>query len=110
MTGSLVRLHEERGQLLERIAHQRATLARDLMPVHSALSKADRAVAVARSGLQYVKAHPLPVVLAVAAVAIVRPRGVWRLLGRGLVVWRTWRAVQGWMASPLARQMARRYF
>jgi len=110
MSSSLVELHQQRGHLVERMAHQRDTLARQLVPVQSALATTDRAVAAARSGVQYAREHPLPVALAVAAITLIRPRGVLRLLGRGLVVWRSWRALQRWVPRPLLRQIWQRYF
>lgn len=113
MSSSLVELHQQRGQLLERIAHQRATLARQLAPVQGALATADRAAAVARSGVQYAQEHPLPVALVAAAiaaaVAVLRPAGALRWLGRGVVLWRGWRTMKRWVPSPLLRQIWQRY-
>ena len=114
MTPSLANLLHQRGQLVERIAHQRATLARELGPVQSVLNTADRATAAAREGVQYLKENPLPVVLTVTALVLLRPRRAWRWLGRGLLVWRSWRALTAWVPPSLLqqamRQAMRRYF
>lgn len=113
MRTGLAELHHQRGQLVERIAHQRATLARQMGPVQSALNTADRATAAARSGVQYAKEHPAAVAVAVAALALLRPRRAWRLLSRGIVVWRSWRALRPWVPQTLptlVSQLLRRYF
>lgn len=104
----------KRGQLVERIAHQRATLAREWGPVQSVLNTAHRATVTAREGVQYLKEHPLLVVLTVTALVLLRPRRAWRWLGRSLLVWRSWRALTAWVPPSLLqqvmRQAMRRYF
>lgn len=117
MNNSLADLKLKRGQLVERIAHQRADLARDLAPVRSAAQSVDRAQTVARSGVDYLKQHPLFLVLGLSALVVVRPARVIRLAGQGVVAWRSWRNLRAWMPSPvmqniisrLATRLANRY-
>lgn len=98
MTNELQLLAQKRGRLLERIAHQRGTLSAQFVPVQRAVDKADRAVATARSFWQYVRIHRAAIVLIAGAVGsvfvLVKPRRSLRLLRRGFVLWRSWRAMQ----------------
>lgn len=84
----------KRGRLQERIAAQRATLKAQVVPIAGALATADRAVAVGRAGIAYVRTHPLQVGVAFALLAILRPRRVWRWSRRAFVVWGTWRKLR----------------
>ncbi len=108
VNNSLADLKLKRGQLVERIAHQRADLARDLAPVRSAAKSADRARSAVRSGVDYLKQHPLFLGLAVSALVVVRPKRVLRLAGQGLVAWRSWRNLQAWVPSPLVQNIVNR--
>lgn len=114
MNNSFADLQLKRGQLVERMAHQRADLSRDLAPVTSALATADRARLAVRSGMTYLRQHPLVMVAALTGLAILRPGRVVRLAGHGLAVWRNWRNVQAWVPPPvlqhLMNRLARRYF
>ena len=91
-------LAEQRGRLLERIAQQRGVLQLHWEPVQRAASKGDRALAAARDAQRYAQAHraAITLVLAVACSVIVvaKPRRSFRLFKRGLLLWRSWRAVQ----------------
>ena len=91
-------LAEQRGRLLERIAQQRAQLQIQWVPVQRAASKGDRALAAARDAQRYVQAHraALTLVLGVtcAVLVLVKPGRSFRLLKRGFLLWRGWRAVQ----------------
>ena len=104
MSGGLPDLQRQRAQLLERIAFQRANLSREVAPVQSALNVVDRATQAAHNGLLYLKAHPLPVALVVSALVLVRPRRVWGLLGKGMVLWRGWRSLQTFVPPAVQRQ------
>ena len=87
-------LHLRRGRLLERIANQRATLAKDAQPVRSALYTADRLLAIVCVGVDQVKRHPGLAALAVAVFFIARPRRIWRWSKRAFFAWQTWRTVR----------------
>lgn len=101
MNKSLVELHQQRGQLLERIASQRVRLARQLVPLQNASEASSRVFALLRDGVQYLKSHPLPVVLAIAALVLLKPRRAWRWLQGGLLLWRRWRVLRAWLPTSL---------
>lgn len=94
MNQRLIELHLKRGQLLERIAMQRYTLAHQLVPVRIALDATDRAIGLARESARFVRQHPAGVTALVAATVVLRPRFVWRWLRRGFIVWRSWQALR----------------
>ncbi len=79
-----------RGRLLERIATQRATFARAMAPVESALATTDRVVERVRGGIATVRAHPGIAVVAAAALFILKTRRTLRWARRGLIAWRAW--------------------
>ena len=108
VNNSLADLKLKRGQLVERIAHQRADLVRDLAPVRSAAKSVDRARTVARSGVDYLKQHPLFLVLGLSTLVVLRPARVIRLAGQGLVAWRSWRNLRAWVPSPLVQSIVNR--
>lgn len=89
-----IELALKRGQLQERIAQQRATIATQMRPVAAALATADRAIAVGRTGIAYVKRHPMQLGLALAALVILRPRRVWRWGRRAFLAWGVWRKLR----------------
>ncbi len=89
-----VELALKRGRLQERIAAQRATLAAQVVPIAGALATADRAVALGRSGMAYIRTHPLQVGAAFALLAILRPRRVWRWSRRAFVAWGAWQKLR----------------
>lgn len=101
MSKNLIELHQQRGRLLERVASERTTLARQLLPLQAASDTGSRVVALLRGGVQYLKSHPLPVTLAILALILLKPRRAWRWAGRGLFLWRGWRALRAWLPASL---------
>jgi hypothetical protein len=90
---SLEDLQRERGQLLERIAHQRSALASAWAPVQDAEQLGTRVLGLTQALLQRVRENPIPVAVAVAALLVWRPKGVLRWARRGFWLWRrrdTW--------------------
>ena len=83
-----------RGQLIERIATQRAALATHSRPLRQALETTDRALAATRSGADYLRQHPAYVAAAVALLVVVKPRRAWRWAKRGFVAWRLWQSLR----------------
>jgi hypothetical protein len=74
----------------EWIAH-----ARGLTPVFGAADQV-------RAGYTWLRRHPELVVGTGVALAVVRPRAVWRWVRRGIVAWQFWRKGQQWLArQPL---------
>lgn len=94
MDQRLIELQLKRGRLLERIAMQRTTLARQVVPLRLALDTTDRAIAVVRDSARFVRQHPAGVAALVAVTVALRSRVVWRWLQRGFFVWRSWRALR----------------
>lgn len=98
MTKELQALAQERGRLMERIAHQRALLSVQLVPLQKAVSTGDRALAVGRNSWEFVRLHRAAIALVAGVVAsvfvVIRPGRSLRLLGRGFALWRSWRSLQ----------------
>ncbi len=109
MSKTLAQLDLQRGQLVERIAHQRRELARQLSPVRATLNRADRAVAVARQSVQFFKQHPLSLGLAASALALLRPQRIVRWGAQTVAIWRTLRTVRAWVPKSLIDRILRRY-
>ena len=66
--------------------------ARGLTPV---LDAADRV----RAGYVWLRRHPEVVVGVGVAVAVAKPRAVWRWFKRGVVAWQFWRRGREWLDS-----------
>jgi hypothetical protein len=101
MKNSLLELQQQRSLLRARIASQRATLAQQLEPLQQVSDAGQRLVTLARSGVAYLKSHPLPVLLALSALVLLKPRRAWRWLGRGVALWRSWKLLRAWLPSTL---------
>ncbi len=99
MEKKLIELSLQRGRLQERIAAQRTALAAQLRPLAGAVDTADRGIAAARHGIDYLKRHPTEVGLTVALLAALRPRRVWRWGRRAFVAWGLWRKARTRLAA-----------
>ncbi len=101
MPKSLIELHQQRGQLIERIAQQRAAVARAVAPIRTACNTTDQVLAVSRSALsqatELVRRHPAATAGLAAALIALKPRRSMRWLSRGLLVWKGWRALRRWL-------------
>jgi len=93
MQTRLIELHQQRGRLQERIAHQRRELALQMAPLEGVLAFPDRVGRLAQEGKQFVVQHPLVLGTALAALLLFKPGFVMRWARRGLTAWRTWRTV-----------------
>jgi YqjK-like protein len=100
---TLAELHEEQGRLRERIARQRAELAVHAAPLRNALASGDRAVHAGRNAFDTVSRHPFGLAALAAVVLAFKPRVVWRWGMRGLLAWRSARALSGWLPEAIAR-------
>ena len=89
-----IELALKRGRLQERIAAQRATLAAQMGPIASTLGAADRTIALGKSGIAYVRTHPVAVGAAFAVLAVLRPKRVWRWSRRVFFAWTAWRKLR----------------
>jgi hypothetical protein len=102
MQARLIKLHTQRGRLLERITHQRQVLAREIEPLIAPLAMPARLAALLDETRAFVREHPYLVGTAVAAVVVFKPRFVWRWTLRGLLAWRTWRSLRGLVPAFVA--------
>ncbi len=57
-----------------------------------------------RAGALWLRRHPEVAVAAGAALAVARPRIVFRWARRGVVVWQTWSRVRAWLESRRREQ------
>jgi hypothetical protein len=87
----LARLAARRSRLLDRIADQRAELARAAAPLQARLRLADQGITAFRS----LRRRPGLIVLGALLVVAVRPRRVYTWLKRGWRVWKIGQALRG---------------
>jgi hypothetical protein len=86
-----VALRKER--LIARSEGQRTLIAEACRRWREPARVIDRAWA----GATYLRAHPALIAIGVAAAMILGRRSLFRWAGRGLVAWRAWRSVAGWV-------------
>lgn len=94
MQQRLIELHQQRGRLLERIGLQRNALSQHLVPLDRALDVGDRMARMVQDAKAFVLRHPLAITAVVITVVVLKPGTVLRWSQRGLLAWRTWRAVR----------------
>ena len=95
MQTRLIELHQQRGRLQERIAHQRAAVRQQLAPLQGVLAVPQRILRIQQEGIAFARQHPLAVGGVILALVVLRPRFVLRWTGRAVAAWRTWRTVSG---------------
>lgn len=78
------------GALRARIAAQREAIAAASQPVAQVCGWLDRG----QQGLDWARAHPLPIGGAAFLLALIRPRRAWRWARRAVVLWRGWQGVK----------------
>jgi hypothetical protein len=94
---SLIDIARRKERLIARGQAQRAAIAEDFRQLRQPIGVIDRGLAVVR----FLRAHPAIVGIVVAAVVVLRGRGLVSMAGRGLTVWRIWRSLSAWSAGPL---------
>ena len=107
MAKSLEELHRERGQLLERIVHQRSALALAWAPVQEAEQLGARAVALLQTMGQSIRNYPVPLGVAVVALLVWRPKGALRWARCGFWLWRRrgmFRSLTGAFLEPASQR------
>lgn len=77
-------------RLILKSAALRVSIADNAEPLRPLFAGADKVIA----GIHWVQNRPQAVLAAVAAVAIVRPRLLWRWGRRALVLWKAWQKVR----------------
>lgn len=90
MNPRVLELAERQGALKARIAQQRASLSQEIQPLADALGLVDKGMA----GVDWLKHHPAAVGGATLALAVLRPRAVWRWGKRGFFLWRGWQTLK----------------
>lgn len=65
--------------------------ARGLAPVFGAADQV-------RNGIAWLRRHPEVLVGTGVALAVARPRAIWRWVRRGAIAWQFWRNGQRWLA------------
>lgn len=96
-------LHElarRQQQLLIRSAELRVTLAHEARALQAPLAVGDQV----RAGAQWLRQHPLFPVLAVALLALKRPRVILRWGSRVLWGWGLYQQVRDWLGSVNKKQ------
>lgn len=95
MNPKLLELATRHGALQARIAEQRHQLVRHAAPLEAALAKGDLVL----DGVDWLKHHPAAVGVAVATVAVARPKRAFRWARQGFFLWRGWQAVKSRLAG-----------
>lgn len=102
MQQRLIELQQQRGRLIERIAHQRNALGQQTEPVVRVLRLGDHVADIARECKRTIIENPLTTAAVVGAVVVMRPRALLRWAQRGFLAWRSWNTVR----SALVRYIA----
>ncbi len=84
MKQKLLRVAEKRHRLILQIAAQRSALGQDVESWRMPLARVDQGMAAVR----YITTHPVPMVVGVVLLALVRPRHAGKWLGRAFVAWK----------------------
>ena len=92
----LVDIARRKERLVARSQLQRDAIAANVRELQGPIDVADRVLGVAR----FLRAHPVLVAAAVAAVFVFRGRGLTGLAGRAFSAWRLWRTVTA-LVGPL---------
>lgn len=84
-----------RERLRERIDHQRRALAAAAWPIEVACGAGDAAGAAGR----WVREHAAALAAGAVGLFVVRPKGTFRWLRRGMFVWRVWKGLRRRLAE-----------
>jgi hypothetical protein len=89
-TERLSEIARRKERLIAASARQLAGLAAELGAWQKPFEVIDRSIA----GMRFMKAHPALMLTGLMVVAVLGRRSLLRWAGRGLLVWRGWRALQ----------------
>ena len=93
MTSKINDIHLRRGQLLERIAHQRTAIREESLPVQAVLLKTDRLLGYSKKTVDFVTQH-LGIFLVAGTILLIRKPGAsWRLAQRSFLLWKLWQSL-----------------
>ncbi len=113
MSDKLQAMLEKRARLLAQCESQRAEITAHIAGLARPLALADRVIGATNRISAYLRTHPLVLGALVAALVVLRRHGLWKLGRhalnnrsrvlrwgeRGLIVWRTWRALRSRRAA-----------
>jgi len=85
----LIEIARRKQRLIARAGAQRGVIAKCFEDLHGPISIADKGMGVVR----FLRAHPLIVGIAMAAITVFRGRRLVSVAGRGLTLWRFWRSL-----------------
>ena len=94
MNRRLDKLLLQRGRLIERIAGQRETIARDFAPIGETLGKIDPAAALLSATLAFLRRHALGASVTAGLLLIFRGKTALPWARRAFSLWRSWRALR----------------
>lgn len=96
-----VQLLQRRQRLLVRSAQLRTAMASQAQDLKAPLGVVDRA----RAAVQWLYHHPHWPLGALAALAVLRPQGALRWVGRAVWGWAAFKRAQAWLAAALLRRL-----
>lgn len=99
MTPQQVEFALKKQRLQLRSAELRGQLVGHVAGLAPALAVGDRV----RAGLRWVRHNPEAVAFATVALAVARPRTLWRWMRHGVVAWRTFSRLREWTNAGAAR-------
>lgn len=94
----LVELALRKERLIAHAAAQRTAIGRNVARLRGPIAVADRVVSIGR----FLRAHPVLIVVAVAALVALRGRDLLSLAGRAYSIWRLWRWARVWASRVFA--------
>ena len=108
MSDKLQAMLDKRARLLAQCESQRAEITAHIAGLARPLALADRVIGTTHRISAYLRTHPLVLGALVAGLMVLRGRGLWKLGKhalanrsrvmrwgeRGLIIWRTWRALR----------------
>ncbi len=90
---TLIELARRKERLIARAENQRTEIAAAFERWRKPAGVLDRGIAVA----EFLRAHPVLLAAGLAAAAALGRRNLMRWVASGMIAWRAWRSVQGWV-------------
>ena len=100
MSPQQVELALKKQRLQIRSAALRAELAGHAAGLAPWFAAGDRV----RDGAQWLRRHPAPAVAVIVALAVARPRAIYRLARRSFVGWQLWIRMRTWIEADKRRR------
>lgn len=97
MNARQIKLYTQRGQLRERIRHQREQLGQEMAPIRLALGTVDATYLQLQRAQVWLQKNPLLVSAAVVTLLVWRPRATIKAARRAFSLWRSWGQWKLWL-------------